>query len=57
MLSVSSFTIDNIDMIIRKYQSLPLHILFVLIASCLIIGVSEASLGDRLHDFRDCVKV
>lgn len=44
-------------MIIRKYQVSRSHVLLVLIALWLIIGVSHASLGDRLPDFRDCVKV
>ena len=44
-------------MIVRQHRFPQAHVLFVLLALCLIVGISHASLGDRLHDFRDCVEV
>lgn len=49
--------VEETDMIVRRYRPLRLYVIFVLIVLCLIIGLSHASLGDHLHDFRKCVQV
>ena len=52
-----SSLINNTTMIVRQLWSLPLRLGFCLVALGLLISHANASYGDRLPEYQQCVEV